>query len=87
MIEIPEVDECTDLVALRQAVSAAAIEAGLSATYLAKMEGLMIANRDIPPIPMIGNTGFRSLLASPSALGTWKVLRARLVVNRALGRE
>ena len=87
MIEIPDVDEHTDLVELRQTLRGAAIEAGLSATGLAQTEGGMIATRDIPLDPMIGNTGFRSLLASPPSLGTWKVLRARLVVNRALGRE
>ena len=87
MIEIPAIDSSTDLVALRKTISAAAIESGLSATGLAQTEGGMIATRDIPLDPMIGNTGFRSLLASPPSLGTWKVLRARLVVNRALGRE
>jgi len=91
MIEIPDVDEHTDLVELRQTLRGAAIEAGLSVADLANMEGQMIADGDIPrpsiKIPMIGNTGFRCLLDSPPGLGTWKVLRARLVVNRALGRE
>ena len=87
MIEIPDVDANTDLVMLRQAISAAAIEAGLSATDLARIEGAMIEARDIPTQPLISNTGFGSLLSSPPRLGTWKVIRARLVVNRALGRE
>jgi len=84
MIVIPNVVGSTDLLELRQTISAAAIEAGLSATDLARMEGAMIeAGDDLPP-PMISNTGFSSLLASPPRLGTGKVLRARLVVKASI---
>ena len=84
MIEIPAVDERTDLPELRQILQDAAKEAELSATALANTEGKMIADHTIPPSPLIGNTGFRDLLKTPPTLGTWKVLRARLVVKAAI---
>jgi len=84
MIEIPDVDEHTDLVELRQTLRGAAIEAGLSVADLANMEGQMIASGAIPPSPRISDTGFRRFLDSPPTLGTAKVLRARLVVKAAI---